>query len=155
LHRGLLTRPGEGESAGGSAEAVIGGGIKPIFELPIGPITGWDIADLDGNGQDEIIVSTHYGAVLVLGEHGQTMTRCIAGIEASDVSVLYSSEGTAYLLVAAGNELLLYTADLEPVCTHSLGKRRCAELQRFASQGGSRVMCLLDDGSAWTFACLP
>ncbi len=143
----LSLGPGEGESAGGSAEGVIGGGIEPIFSLPVAPITGWDIADLNGDGRNEIVLSTLYGSVVALDEHGRTLWYSLAGTQAHDVAVIRANDGTPCILVSTGARLMLYDLEGQLLSEQAVEGPPCVKVQALRSGELSRAMCFFADGS--------
>ncbi len=143
----LSVGPGEGESAGGSTEMVIGGGIEPIFQLPIGPITGWDIADLNGDGRNEIVLSTLYGSVVAVDEHGRTLWHSLAGTQAHDVAVIRANDGTPCIIVSTGAKLMLYNPEGQLLSEQTVEGPPCVKVQGLSTGQLSRVMCFFADGS--------
>ncbi|MCK4323566.1 MAG: hypothetical protein KAW89_03480, partial [Armatimonadetes bacterium] len=143
----LSVGPGEGESARGSAEAVIGGGIESIFSLPVAPITGWDIADLNGDGRNEIVLSTLYGSVVALNEHGRTLWHLLAGTQAHDVAVIRANDGTPCILVSTGAKLMLYDPEGQLLSEQAVEGPPCVKVQPLRRDQLSRAMCFFADGS--------
>jgi len=149
----LSVGPGVGESARGSAEGVVGEGIEPVFELPIAPITGWDIADLNGDGRNEIFLSTLYGSVVALDEHGRMLWHSLAGTQAHDVAVIRANDGTPCILVSTGAKLMLYDPEGQLLSEQAVEGPPCVKVQPLRRGELSRAMCFFADGSVSVLAC--
>ena len=149
----LRVGPGIGRSAAGAAEGVLGGGIEPIFSLPVEPITGWDVADLNADGRKQIILSTQCGSVVVLDERGKTLAHALAGTEARDVAVVHDDNGTSQIIVTTGARMMLYDREMILLGAQDVKGPPCLKVQAFRDGKQPRVMAFFQDGTASVFSC--
>ena len=142
-----------GETGSVGARQVSGGDTKTLCSAHISPITGWDVADINGDGRDEIVVGTLYGSLVILSEDGKSLGSALAGTEVTDLSTLRTPQGAYRVLVATKSGLSVYDANLRKLSEESVTGSPCVKIQRFSQGPQFRALCLFRDGTASAFTC--
>lgn len=142
-----------GVSAGGGAAVVSGGDISTLFSLPISPITGWDVADVNGDGENEIVLGTLYRSVVIVSGDGRVLASALADGEVNDVCVLTSAAGEVRVLMATPGGISVFDPGLKPAGLHVVEGEPCIKLQRCADRGRDRALCFFRDGTAMSVSC--
>jgi hypothetical protein len=108
----MLEATGEkGDPLSGDAATIVGG-IRSIFGIPMAPIVDLAVADVDGDGANEIIVANFYGAIVILDERGKAVASTVAAPELHDIAVVPHPGAPATILAATNVGLLEFDHQL-------------------------------------------
>ena len=124
--------------------------IETLFSHPIAPITGWSVADVNADGQDEILLGKWSGFILILDGNGKVLAQALAGITVHDVAAVRDEEGRTHILAATDDGLRIYDASLRLSGEYRLPG--CVKLQTVRSISGDTLVAFLSDGSVKTLA---
>jgi len=135
-----------GKSTGGDA-TLIAGGLRGTFSLPISPIVGWSLLDVDDDGRDEILLATRFGAVLIVSEQGKVVAKTVAASELRDVTVARGPDKSPRIILATDRGILALDTALRPLGETTAEAAGCMKTETISTAGGDRVLCLFDDGT--------
>ncbi len=79
-------------------------GFKEVFRLPVNPISCYDVADMNGDGFDDIVFGKPDGYVFMIDNTGKVLANELLGDNVSAIQVLQAGDGrTIIAAVIDGN----------------------------------------------------
>ena len=134
----------KGQVLTGDAATIVGG-IRSVFSIPMAPIVGWAVADVNGDGADEIIAANRYGAIVILDGSGKTLAATVAAAELRDIAVLPTPGGGCAILAAANTGLLKLDSQLNLIAA-APDAVDCRKVETLMEKGAPKAVCLFASG---------
>jgi hypothetical protein len=144
---GLAAVEATSQRGGSGGTEVVGRGMSCFFTVPMSAIVGWAIADMNGDGSDEIVVANRFGAILVLSGDGTVLASTVAAAQLDDVDVMRAVDGRPLIVAATNQGLRLYDAALRHLADGPAETINCRMLKSIsAADQPPRALCLFSDG---------
>ena len=142
----LETVQGQTGKAAGGDSAMVLGGLRPVFSFPISPIVAWEMADLGDDNEDEIILATRCGGLLVISGQGELVRGTVVASQIFDFTVWDGFRDGLRILVATDQGLVFLDGNLRAVAPALSNTQNCRLIKCLAMGETKRGVCLFADG---------